>query len=114
VMSDGALKMIRKLKDADGRPIWVPIPAPGFPPTINGMPYELDFGMADPAAGARSIIFGDVFAAYVVRVVQGIQLVTMKERYADYLQNGYFAYVRMDATVDDSAAVRAFVHGAAA
>lgn len=113
VMSDGALKVLRKLKDADNRPLWVPIPAPGFPATINGVPYSLDMSMADPAPGAVSLIFGDIAAAYIIRQVQGITLVTMRERYADFLQNGYFAFSRMDATIDDPAAVRAFKHAAA-
>lgn len=113
VLSDGALKILRKLKDADGRPIWNPVPVAGFPATINGFPYTLDNSMAAPAAAARTIVFGDINAGYLVRQVQGIQLVTMRERYADYLQNGYFAYSRFDAKVDNTAAVRAFVHGPA-
>lgn len=113
VLSDGALKILRKLKDADGRPIWQPVPAPGFPAQINGFPYTIDNSMAVPAAAARTIVFGDLNAGYLVRQVLGIQLVTMRERYADYLQNGYFAYSRMDAMVDNADAVRVFVHGAA-
>lgn len=114
VLSDGALKILRKLKDADGRPIWQPVPAAGFPSTINGFPYTIDNSMATPAAAARTVVFGDIAAGYLIRQVQGIQLVTMRERYADYLQTGYFAFSRMDAMVQDSAAVRVFVHGAAA
>lgn len=114
VLSDGALKILRKLKDADGRPLWVPIPAPGFPATINGFPYTIDNSMAAPAAAARSIIFGDIAAAYIIRVVQGVQMVRLAERYMDFLQVGFFGFARMDAKPDDAAAVRAFVHGAAA
>lgn len=113
VLSDGALKLIRKLRDGEDRPLWVPVPAPGFVPTINGYAYTVDNSMAAPAAGARSVIFGDVASAYVVRQVQGIQMVRLDERYADYLQSGFFAFARMDATIDDSKAVRAFVHGPA-
>jgi HK97 family phage major capsid protein len=114
VLSDGALKILRKLKDADGRPIWQPVPAAGFPSTINGFPYTIDNSMAAPAAEEASILFGDIRAGYLVRRVLGIQLVTLKERYADFLQNGFFAYSRLDAMVDNAAAVRTFVHGAAA
>jgi HK97 family phage major capsid protein len=114
VLSDGALKLIRKLKDADDRPLWVPVPAPGFPATINGFPYTVDNSMAAPAPDGRSIIFGDVFAGLIVRVVQGIQMVRLNERYADFLQTGFFGFARMDCVPDDTAAVKAFVHGAAA
>ena len=113
VLSDGALKLLRKLKDADGRPIWNPVPTSEFGPTINGYPYAIDNTMATPAASARSIVFGDINEAYLVRLVRGTQLVTLKERYADFLQNGYFAYQRMDAMVQNAAAVRVFIHGAA-
>lgn len=112
VLSDGALKTIRKLKDADGRPLWVPIPAPGFPATINGFPYTVDNSMAAPGASARSILFGDIAAGYIVRVVQGVQMVRLQERYADFLQTGFFGFSRMDAKPDDAAAVRVFVHAA--
>lgn len=113
VMSDGALKIIRKLKDGDDRPLWVPVPAPGFPATINGHPYSIDNSMAAPLAAARSIIFGDIAAGFIVRVVQGVQMVRLQERYADFLQTGFFGFARMDAKPDDAAAVKAFVHGAA-
>lgn len=113
VMSDGALKILRKLKDSDGRPLWQPVPAPGFPATLNGHPYTIDNSMAAPAAGARSIIFGDIAAGYIVRQVLGIQMVRLQERYADYLQTGFFGFARMDARPDDAAAVKAFVHGTA-
>src|SRR5690606_11597836 len=111
VLSDGALKLIRKLKDEQDRPLWVPVPAPGFPATINGYSYTVDNSMAAPAVGARSIISGDEYSAYVGRQVQGIQMVRLDERYADFLQSGFFAYARMDATLDDTDAVRALVHG---
>lgn len=114
VLSDGALKLIRKLKDADDRPLWVPVPAPGFGPTINGISYTVDNSMDAPAAGGRSIIFGDIRAGYLVRQVQGIQMVRLDERYAEALQSGFFAFSRMDAALDDTSAVKAFVHGAAA
>lgn len=114
VLSDGALKILRKLKDADGRPLWVPIPAPGFPATINGFPYTIDNSMAAPVASGRSIIFGDIAAGYIIRVVQGVQMVRLAERYMDFLQVGFFGFARMDAKPDDTAAVKAFVHGAAA
>lgn len=113
VLSDGALKLIRKLKDSDGRPLWVPVPAPGFPATINGYPYTVDNSMAAPAPAARTILFGDVYAGLLVRVVQGVQMVRLQERYADYLQTGFFGFSRMDAKPDDSSAVKVFIHGAA-
>lgn len=36
LLSDGALKVARKLKDEDNRPLWVPSMINGVPSTING------------------------------------------------------------------------------
>lgn len=112
VMSDAALKMVRKLKDTQGRPLWVPVPAPGFPSTINGFPYSVDNGMAVPAANAKSIIFGDIGHAFLVRQVHGVQMVRLAERYADFLQVGFFGFARLDAKPDDPSAARAYAHSA--
>lgn len=114
VMSDGMLKLIRKLKDSDGRPLWVPIPAPGFPATINGFPYTIDQDIAAPAVSAKSIAFGDIAAGYIIRQVSDVQMVRLSERYADFLQVGFFGFARLDGRIDDPAAVRVFQHGAAA
>lgn len=112
--SDQTLKLIRKLKDGDDRPLWVPIPAPGFSPTVNGYGYTVDDGMAAPAPDAKSIVFGDLAAGYIGRQVLGVQLMQLRERYADYLQVGFLAFSRWDSTVDDTSAYRVFQHGAAA
>lgn len=114
VMSDGMLKLIRKLKDNDLRPLWVPIPAPGFTPTINGISYTIDQDMPAPAPAAKSLVFGNIRAGYIIRHVRDIQMVRLQERYADFLQVGFFGYARMDGRPDDTKAYRVFQHGAAA
>lgn len=113
-LSDATLKLIRKLKDSDDRPLWVPIPAPGFPATINGYPYTVDDGLPEPEPDAKSIVFGALREGYIGRQVLGVQLMQLRERYADYLQVGFLAFVRWDSTVNDAAAYRVFQHGAAA
>ncbi|MFF3857535.1 phage major capsid protein [Micromonospora sp. NPDC002575] len=112
LMHDTTLKVIRKLKDGDQRPLWVPVPAPGFPATINGQPYTVDNKMPEPAASAKTIVFGDFQAGYVVRQVQGVTTIRLNERYADYLQSGFFGYAEVDGMVDDSAAIAAYQHAA--
>lgn len=113
LMNDGTLKVLRKLKDGDGRPLWVPVPAPGFASTLNGYPYTIDNKMPEPAASAKSIVFGDFQAGYVVRQVQGVTTIRLNERYADYLQSGFFGYAELDGMVDDSSAIAAYQHAAA-
>lgn len=112
LMGDGALKVIRKLKDSQQRPLWVPIPAPGFPSTINGFPYTIDPSMPAMAASAKSIVFGDLNAGYVIRQVLEVQMMRLTERYADYLQVGFLGFSRMDGGIDDAAAIRSYQNAA--
>lgn len=111
--NDSTLKVLRKLKDGDDRPLWVPVPAPGFAATVNGYPYTVDNKMPVPAASAKSIVFGDFQAGYVVRQVQGVSTIRLNERYADYLQSGFFGYSELDGMVDDASAIAAYEHAAA-
>ncbi len=64
---------------------------------------------ASNCANSHSIAFGDFRAALAVRRVNGGQLMTLRERYADYLQVGYFAFERADSVVQDSSAVKLLV-----
>ncbi|MGW1039333.1 phage major capsid protein [Streptomyces sp. NPDC002547] len=109
---DSGLKVIRKLKDGDQRPLWVPVPAPGFPATINGYPYTVDNKMPEPGASAKSLAFGDFQAGYVVRQVQNVTTIRLNERYADFLQSGFFGYAEVDGMVDDASAIAAYQHAA--
>ena len=112
LMSDSALKALRKLKDSDGRPMWVPVPAPGMSAQINGWGYTIDNKMPVPAASAKSLAFGDFQAGYIIRNVLGMQMVRLGERYMDALQIGFFGFARVDAMPDDAAAIRVFQHAA--
>lgn len=112
LFNDSTLAILRKLKDSQNRPLWLPVPVPGMPATINGVPYSIDQGVASPGANTKSILFGDFQSAYIVRHVLDTQMVRLAERYADYLQIGFFGYTRLDAKVDDSLAVRCLQHGA--
>ena len=113
-VSDSALKMVRKLKDGDGRPLWEPSVQVGVPSSLLGAPVLIDNGITAPAPDAASIGYGDIAAAYVVRQVAGGQMMRLEERYADYLQVGFFGFMRLDAKPDDGSAFRTFEHGAAA
>ncbi|MCZ0996360.1 phage major capsid protein [Streptomyces noursei] len=112
LMNDSLLKVIRKLKDGENRPLWVPVPVVGMAATINGYQYTVDNKMPVPAASAKSLVFGDFQAGYVVRQVQDVQTIRLNERYAEKLQTGFFGYSRIDGMVDDQAALAAYAHSA--
>ena len=111
-MNDLTLAAIRKLKDSQNRPLWVPSVAGGVPSTINGRPYTIDNKLPAPAANAKSILFGDFKTGYIARRVSGAQVLRLGERYADYLQVGFFGFSRWDGVIQDAAAVKAYKHSA--
>ena len=109
MFADSTLKAIKKLKDSYGRYLWLPGLAVNDPNTINGYPYVINqhmqgLGLSDspPVHGNRFALFGD-FSKYAVRRVAGeITVMVLKERYADYLQVGYQAFVRYDGKLLDA------------
>lgn len=113
LFNDATLSTIRKIRDdiggaGLGRPLWLPVPVPGQPATINGIPYTIDQSMPNIGTGNKSVAFGDFRRAYIVREVMDMRLFRLAERYADYGQVGFFAFMRLDAKVNDSRAYRVF------
>lgn len=112
MMSDKVLGSLKLTVDTTGRPIWQAGVAVGEPDKINGYPYWINPDMADPAANAKSVLFGD-FSAYYIRDVRQIQLVRLVERFADCFQIGFLAFQRSDGRLLNANAVKAFRHAAA-
>ena len=108
MMNDAVLKEIKKLvtSTTDNTPIWNPgILQAGTPATILGYKYVVNNDMASSiVADAKVMLFGD-FSKYVIRDVQDATILSLTERYAEYLQNGYIGYSRHDGryiTSDDA------------
>jgi len=112
MMSDAALKVARKLLDGSNRPLWEPSLQVGVPDSLIGYPVTINQDVAAPAASAKSIVFGDLAAAYVTRAVQGVAVLRLNELYAANLQVGFLAFARYDGVVDDSGAATVFQHSA--
>lgn len=87
-LSDDALKVIRKMKDAEGKPIWVESTRAGEPSTIFGRPYAVVQEMPNVAAGNAPIAFGD-FKSYIIRDAGAPIFQRLVERYAEFLQVGF-------------------------
>lgn len=104
---DGGLKMLKKTKvlqysgDTVGAPLWQPSLVAGQPDTIAGYPYVVNQSMTTPATAVKSILFGDL-SKYLIRDVADIRLVRMDERYADYDQVGFTAFMRSDGDLLDA------------
>ncbi|MFG3154232.1 phage major capsid protein [Streptomyces sp. NPDC048219] len=108
MLHDTTLGTARKLKDGQNRPLWEPSVQAGVPDMLLGYRYSVNQNMPTMAADAKSILFGDFFAGYVIRDVQDVQLLRLAERYADFLQVGFLAFARADGVPQDTAAYRAY------
>jgi len=116
---DDMLKMVRKVKDESGRPIFVPgyeqgNPG-GAPDRLLNRDIEINQHMASPAAGAKSIVFGD-FSYYKIRDVMAVTLFRFNDSaYIKKGQVGFLAWMRTGGNlIDVGGAVKTFQHGAAA
>lgn len=103
MMHDSTLKVIKKLKDGDSRPLFLPGLALREPDTILGYPFIVNQDMPTMAASAKSILFGDL-SKYYIRDVKGVVVLRLSERYADYLQVGFLAFSRHDGNLLDAGA----------
>lgn len=79
LMNGTVLAAIRKLKDSSGAYIWQQSYALGQPETILGRPVMEAKEMADPAANAFPIVFGDFKSAY--RIYDRVDLIVKPNPY---------------------------------
>lgn len=101
MLNDATLKHIKQLKDNDGNPLWSSGIAERQPETILGYRYVVNNDMPDLGAGEKPILFGD-FSKYHIRDVIGMRVIRFDEKYMDYLQKGFLAFMRMDGLLLDA------------
>jgi HK97 family phage major capsid protein len=112
MMNDSTFAAIRKLKDTTGQPLVEPDVQRGIPNTLLGYRVVVNNAMPSMAASAKSILFGNFRAAYVIRDALDFQLLRMTERYGELLQVGFLAWARSDGLLQDAAAIRAYANAA--
>lgn len=117
MMHDSSVKVIRKLKDGNGRPLWVPdfdggITA-GAGGTLLGCQVVINQQMPVMSASAKSILFGD-FSYYKIRDVMAMQLFRFTDSvYTSKGQVGFLAWMRSGGNlIDVGGAVKAYVNSA--
>jgi HK97 family phage major capsid protein len=117
MVRDDTVRALRKIKDGQGRPIFVPgyeVGNPGgAPDRLMGRPIYVNQDVAAMAANARSILFGD-FSYYTIRDVMDIQLFRFTDSaYTKKGQVGFLAWMRSGGNlIDVGGAVKAFVNAA--
>ncbi len=109
-------RVVRKIKDTAGRPIWTPSYDEGMsaktPDLLLGYPVEINNHMPVPAANAKSITFGD-HSKYIVR--DAMELTMFRFEDSAYLkkgQVGFMAWARAGGNLTDTNAVKAYQHSA--
>lgn len=108
MFADSTLKVLRKLKDGEGRYIWnAGDTTKGVAASLNGRNYSINQAMAAVATTNKSIIFGD-FGKYYVRKVGSPIIGVMRERFWPDL--GIAGLIRFDGELGDTAAVKHLVH----
>ncbi|WP_424360244.1 phage major capsid protein [Methylocystis parvus] len=126
MMHDTTWKKIKQLKDANGRPIFLPSVEAAFAGgvvsgyQIEGRPIVINQHMAVPAADAKSILFGD-FSKNMIRDVMDVLILRFTDSaYGKKGQVGFLGWARADGRMIDAKdaaqtafpAIKAFQHSA--
>ena len=114
--SQALRKVIRKIKDTSGRPIWTPSYeaglAGGYSDELLGYPVNINNDMPAPAANAKSLSFGQ-HKKYLVRDAMEVVLFRFDDSaYMSKGQVGFLAWARCGGNLLDTAAVKLYQHSA--
>lgn len=118
MFNDLVAAYVRKIRDDSGgsglgRPIWEPNVQVGQPSLLLGYPVSINNDMdSTVAATKKTMLFGDIRSMYVARRVGAGQVMRLTERYADYLQVGFFGFGDLDGLVQDASAAKLLVQHA--
>ena len=116
MLNDASVKVIRKIKDGQSRPLFVPgyevgVPG-GAPDTLCGYPIVVNQDVAVMAASAKSVVFGDL-ASYYIRDAMEVTLFRFTDSaYTKLGQVGFLGWMRTGGNLLDTAAVKLFVNAA--
>lgn len=117
MMADSSVKVVRKIKDTAGRPIFTPSydagGTAGAPDTLLGRPLVVNDDVATMGASARSILFGQL-SQYKIRDVAGSVSMRRFDDSAFALngQVGFCGWMRTGGNLLDTAAVKFYQNSA--
>ncbi len=95
---------VRKLKDAEGRHVWVDSLVQGQPAMLLGYPVEIDDDMPDLGAGSLSIAFANLEKAFTIIEQPGIKF--LADPYTDKPNVRLFNYRRVGGGMNNSEAIK--------
>lgn len=110
-------KVVRKIKDTAGRPIWTPSYDEGAsaktPDLLLGYPVNINNDVAAPAANAKSIAFGNL-SQYLIRDAMDVTMFRFDDSaYISKGQIGFLAWARSGGNLMDINSVKLYQHPAA-
>lgn len=116
MMSQTLRRVIRKIKDTAGRPIWMPSYDEGLtsmtPDRLLGYPVYFNNDLAVPAANAKSLAFGN-FKKYLIRDAMELTMFRFDDSaYAKLGQVGFLAWARTGGNLLDVNSVKLYQHSA--
>lgn len=104
-------KVVRKVKDTNGRPIWLPA-AGGALPQLLDYPVYINNDVPVPAANAKSLAFGNLHR-YMIRDALAAGLYRFNDSaFTSKGQVGFLAWVRAGGNLLDTSAVKLYQHSA--
>jgi HK97 family phage major capsid protein len=112
VVNDAAARNLYLMTDTQNRPLWNVNVATTGPDTFLGFPIYTHPNMPAPAAGTKSMMFGDWRRVYTVRRVAGFSLQRQNELYSNNGQVGFRGQERVDGRVILDTAGVALAHSA--
>lgn len=119
MFSQNMRKVIRKIKDTVGRPLWTPSYDAGIggrastPDMLMGYPVYINNDMPAPAANAKSIAFGN-FHRYMIRDALDVTIFRFEDSaYIKLGQIGFLAWARTGGNLLDVNSVKLYQHSAA-
>lgn len=95
---------VRKLRDANGRPIWVDGLREGEQDMLLGYPAVMFEDLPDIAANSKSIVFGDMREAYTIVDMPSIRI--LRDPYTAKPHVRIFAYLRVGGGLVNSDALK--------
>ena len=97
MMHDGTMRALKQLSlgAADSTPLWLPSLRDGEPDTLLGYPIVINNDMDTLATAKKVVLFG-YFKSYVMRMVNGVFMQRLDERYAEQFLIAFLAWQRFD------------------
>jgi HK97 family phage major capsid protein len=116
MFSQASRRVVRKIKDTAGRPIWTPSYDEGItsqtPDRLLGYPVYINNDMPTMAANAKSIAFGN-FNRYLIRDAMDVTMFRFDDSaFMSKGQVGYLAWCRAGGNLLDLNSVKQYQNSA--